>query len=94
MNRGIRGNTRKEEGEWIHSVHISDNVLQASLKSETWRQKDKKRPKTCRRMDLHLPSFTKNEGRIAAFGPSGGKKMHVLQSVFHQIPRNPMMLWN
>jgi hypothetical protein len=32
--------------------------------------------------------------RIAAFGPSGDKKMHVLQSVFHQIPRNPMMAWN
>jgi hypothetical protein len=31
---------------------------------------------------------------MAAFGPSGGKKMHVLQSVFWQIPRNHIMAWN
>jgi hypothetical protein len=38
--------------------------------------------------------FPQKTGPIAAFGPSNDKKMRLLQSVFHQIPRNPMMLWN
>jgi hypothetical protein len=38
--------------------------------------------------------FPQKKGRIAAFGPSGGKKMRLLQSGFQQIPRNPMMAWN
>jgi hypothetical protein len=38
--------------------------------------------------------FPKKKGQIAGFGPSDDKKMHVLQSVFHRIPRNPMMVWN
>jgi hypothetical protein len=38
--------------------------------------------------------FPQKKGWIAAFGPSGDKKMHVLRSVFYQIQRNPMMAWN
>jgi hypothetical protein len=74
--------------------HEPEGVEDKQLNRGTREIRGQERPNECISLLLSASSRVKKTPRIAAFGPSRDKKMRLLQSVFHQIPRNPMMAWN